>query len=280
VRTPSLPSLLVTDWHVEPGVLAQAALCCLLYLLAVRRARGDWPRLRTLSFLTGVAAVVLAVCSGIDGYDDRLLSVHMVQHMILLLCAPLLLLIGRPVLLALKALPRRDRPKLARALRRGRAITGPLPCLAVFYSAVLVTHLPSFYDAALTHPALHTAEHGLYLLAGLMLWWPLLDGEPVPTRRLSGLGRLIYLIVAMLPMALVGAYLNRHTTVIYSAYAAPSRALSVNPLTDQAQAGAIMWVLGDVIMVAGGLWAALRALVAEERRQQLRDARALSGGLR
>ncbi len=81
------------------------------------------------------------------------------------------------------------------------------------------------------------------------------------------------MMAAMAPMALVGAYLNRHATLVYAAYGPPARALGISALNDQAQAGAIMWVAGDVIMVVVGLWAALAALVADERRQQAREAR-------
>jgi putative membrane protein len=202
------------------------------------------------------------------------LSVHMVQHMLLLLIAPLLLLTGRPALLALKALPSEPRRSLARALMQLRPLTGAVQCLAVFYAAVLVTHLPSFYDSTLRHPALHTAEHGAYLLAGVLLWWPLLDADPARRRRLGGVGKLVYLIFAMAPMALVGAYLNRHVPLVYPSYAAPARALGINPLSDQADAGAIMWVIGNTIMIAVGLWVALATLVAAERRQQTREAHA------
>jgi cytochrome c oxidase assembly factor CtaG len=106
------------------------------------------------------------------------------------------------------------------------------------------------------------------------MWSPLLDGDPAPTHRLDGLGRLIYLIVAMLPMALVGAYLNRQPGLVYAPYGPAAHTLGISALEDQAHAGAIMWVLGDTVMVALGLWTAIAALVAEERRQVARDARA------
>jgi cytochrome c oxidase assembly factor CtaG len=105
------------------------------------------------------------------------------------------------------------------------------------------------------------------------MWSPLVDGDPAPRHRLSGLGRLVYLLVAMLPMALVGAYLNRRATLVYPAYGPPAHALGISAVDDQGQAGAIMWVAGDVIMVAVGLWAALAAMLAEERRLVAREAR-------
>jgi cytochrome c oxidase assembly factor CtaG len=266
-------ALLVTDWQLDPTVLVPVAVAAELYVLGSARLRGRWPWQRTASFLAGLACLLVALQSGIDAYDDRLLSVHMVQHMLILLLAPLLLLGGRPVVLTLAALPPARRRRAARVIGYTRPITAPAPALAVFAGIVVLTHLPGFYDAAVRHDWIHYGEHLLYLVAGLVMWSPLVDGDPAPRHRLSGLGRLVYLIVAMLPMALVGAYLNRHATLVYPAYGPPARALGISAVDDQAQAGAIMWVVGDVIMVAVGLWAALAAMVAEERRLLAREAR-------
>jgi cytochrome c oxidase assembly factor CtaG len=283
VSAPSLPSLLVSHWSLNATVLVPAAGAAVLYVIGARpprprtrRATGRWPVRRTVAFLAGLGAVLVALQSGIDACDDKLLSVHMIQHMLLLVVAPPLLLLGRPVILALRSLPPRQRGWLAGALGSARPVTGPLQSLAIFAAVILLTHLPSFYDATLRHPALHDAEHAVYVLAGLLMWSPLVDGDPLPRHRLSGLGKLAYLIAAMMPMALVGAYLNRHATLVYPAYGPPARALGISALDDQAQAGAIMWVVGGSIMTAVGLWAALAAMAAEERRQAARDARAAS----
>lgn len=155
-------------------------------------------------------------------------------------------------------------------------MTPPAVCVAVFSCVLVATHLPAFYDATLRHPALHEIEHGLYVTAGLLLWWPIVDADPVPARRLGGLGRVVYVVAAMPAMALVGAYLNRHLTLMYPAYGPPARSLGVSAVTDQQQAGALMWVSGSMIMVVVGLWSVASALVAEERRQRARDARALA----
>lgn len=267
--------LFLTHWRLSWALSMQAIVYAGVYAWATTRV-GSWPRIRTLSFLAGIASILVALQSGIDTYDDRLLSVHMVQHMILLLIAPPLLLGGRPLLLALRALTGADRRSLSRLLRALRVLTGPLQALGCFATVVVLTHLPAFYDAALRHPALHDAEHVAYLIAGLLMWSPLLDADPLPGRRLSGLGRLVYLLATMPPMALVGAYLNRHASLVYPAYGPPSHSLGVSALADQQQAGAIMWVAGSTVMIAVGMWATIAALVAEERRQQAREARALA----
>jgi putative copper resistance protein D len=279
VSAPSLPSLLISHWQSAMTVDVAAVACSSLYVWGTRRLRTSWPRARTASFLGGVACVVVALESGIDAFDDELLSVHMVQHMLLLLLAPLLLLGGRPVILALRALPPPRRRALAAALHRLASAARPAFCVGMFSAVLVLTHLPAFYDATLRHPALHDAEHAVYLLAGLLLWWPLLDGDPVPARRLGGMGRLFYMLATMPAMALVGAYLNRHPTLVYPAYGPPARVLGVSPVVDQQQAGAIMWVAGSAIVTAVGLWSVIAALVADERRQQAREARALGGSL-
>jgi cytochrome c oxidase assembly factor CtaG len=279
VSAPSLPTLFVSHWQVSWSLMTIGALYGGLYVwAAVRRTSGRWPLRRTLAFLSGIACVLVALQSGIDTYDGRLESVHMTQHMLLLLLGPLLLLAGRPALLALRALaPGRGRRGLARALDRAGRLARPVPCLAVFSAVVVLTHVPGFYSATLRSGALHGVEHALYLFAGLVLWSPLLDVDPSPRRRLGGFGRLIYMLGAMPAMALVGAYLNRHPSLIYPAYGPPAHALGISAVADQQQAGAIMWVAGNLIMIAVGLWAAVAAMVAEERRQQAREARAIPG---
>jgi putative copper resistance protein D len=276
VSVPAPTSLLVSHWMVSPSVAVPAVACAVGYALAAHRARGRWQLRRSASFQAGIACVLLALQSGIDAYDDQLLSIHMVQHMLLLVVAPPLLLGGRPLILMLRSLPPGPRRSFAKAVDALRRCAGPVPALAFFGAVVVLTHIPSFYDATLRYAALHHCEHALYLLAGLLMWSPLLDADPAPRHRLNGLGKLAYLIGAMLPMALVGAYLNRHATLVYPAYGPPARMLGVSALDDQAQAGAIMWVVGSSIMVAVGLWAAVVAMVAEERRQVARDARATS----
>ena len=205
-----------------------------------RCAAGRW---RTLCFLSGVAVVLVALQSGVDAYDDRLLSAHMVQHLLLLMVAPPLLLLGRRWLLALRALPAGRGEALARVCSRARAeLTRPAVCLAVFAAVIVGFPTCPLYDATLRHPLLHDLEHAAFLFRGPVPWWPLLDADPVASRRLGGLGRILYMLVAMPPMALIGAYLNRANTVVYAPYAASAHALGISAVLDQQHAGAIMWV--------------------------------------
>jgi putative membrane protein len=272
---PGLASLLAGHWSPAWGLDGAGATYASIYLWGTWRTRARWPAWRTVSFMAGIGVVLVALQSGIDTYDDRLLSAHMVQHMLLLLVAPLLLLEGRPVILGLSALAPEYRAALARALEKARPLMSPFVCLGVFSIAVIATHVPSFYEATLRHPLLHEAEHGLFIASGLMFWWPLLDGQPTPAHRLGGLGRFGYLLAAMPAMALVGAYLNRAPTLVYAGYAAPARALGISAVTDQQQAGAIMWVGASSFMIVVGLRLAMARMILEERRQAAREKHAL-----
>jgi putative copper resistance protein D len=271
VSAPGIPRLLVGSWEPSLTVLLAAAAAVALYALAARRTRG-WPFARTASFAAGVGVAVIALCSGLARYDERLLSAHMVQHLLLLLAAPLLLLAGRPGALALRALSPGSRSRLARIMRRGESVARPAVCLAVFYLVVIGTQVPALFDAAARHDGLHGLEHGLYLTAGMLYLWPLV-GATSARRRLGGMASFVYVLAAMPACALVGAYLNRADSVVYPLYRAPSHALGVSPLTDQAQAGAIMWVGAHAFLIGLALWLLMARLSAEERRQQLRETR-------
>jgi putative membrane protein len=273
VTSGQIPTLFWRDWQLAPGPDALALLLAALYLIGARRARG-WSPWRTVWFLSGVVCGLVAVQSGIDAYDDVLLSDHMVQHLLLLELAPLLLLAGRPLTLILRTAAPARRPTLARRVRVLRRVLHPLTCIAVLWVVVAGTHLPAFYDATLRHPLLHDTEHALFLTAGLLMWWPVLDEDPVPSHQLNGVLRLLYMTLAMLPMTILGAYLDRDTTLLYAPYAAPAHALGISAVADQQQAGAIMWVLGSSLMVVCGIWQAMAAMIAEERRMQSRERRA------
>ena len=120
MNPPSLWSLVVSHWQLSWSLELEAAATASLYVWASRRVRARWPLRRTASFLAGIGLVLVALQSGIDTYDSQMLSVHMVQHMLLLLLVPLLLLGGQPLLLALRAMPPRNRRAVARIVFRAR----------------------------------------------------------------------------------------------------------------------------------------------------------------
>ncbi|GAC1570226.1 MAG: cytochrome c oxidase assembly protein [Candidatus Dormibacteria bacterium] len=261
-------------WQVNPGVVLALTLSAAVYLWGARRSgrsgarsAGGWPVLRTLAFLTGLAAVAVALESGLDGYGTQLLSIHMVGHLMLMLVAAPLLLAGAPITLALRSLPREASRSLAGAMHRRpvRALSHPGVGLLALGGALAVTHLTPVFGWALEHPLVHVLEHALYLLGGLLFWAVLIAPGP-PVRRLGGLGQFLYLSVGMPMMSVVGVVLEAAPTVRYQQYVAPARAFGVSALADQRLAGVLMLLADAAAMGVIGVTAVWRAMLAEERR--------------
>ncbi len=273
MRPPGLGDLAL-GWRVDIGLTTAFALTAAAYLAGTSRGGVRWSPRRSLSFLGGLVAVAVALESGVGTYDDRLLSVHMVQHEILMLVAAPLLLAGNPVTLALRALSGHRRRALARLLggRTVGVLSHPAVALAALAVAMLGTHLTPLYGLAVTNATVHVLEHLLYLGAALLFWAVVLPPGPVP-RRLSGSGQLIYLMAAMPLMSVVGVVLETEAVPRYMQYAAPAARMGVSALADQRLAGALMWIAGTLAMAAIALRSAWRSLLEEERRQRVRERR-------
>jgi putative copper resistance protein D len=265
-------------WWIDPVLSLTLVACGATYLYGVRRStravrrHRRWPRRRTTAFLAGLAAIALALESGLDGYAEQLLSIHMLQHLVLLLVAPPLLLAGAPITLALRALAPGPRQALAGALG-GRTIgllLHPAVGLAALGGVMLATHLTPLFELALTDPPVHVAEHMLYLASGLVFWSVLIAPGP-HARLLDGLGEVVYLLVGTPLMGVIGVILETDGAARYSAYLAPADRLGISALADQRLAGAVMWVAGTTVMGLIALTVAWRSIVAEERRAVSRE---------
>jgi putative membrane protein len=271
VAPPTLGRLLGA-WTLDAGLVAALGVTALLYGLGVRRRNRRWPPWRTLSFAGGLFALALALMSGVDGYADELLSVHMVQHLLLALVAPALLLLGAPVRLALGSTPPALRAGLATVLssRTVHGLSRPPVGLLAFALVMLGAHLTGVFELALEDPTVHTFEHAAYFCSGLLLLAPLIAADPLPHPP-SALARFSWLLGAMTVMSIPGALLSFATSVRYTFYLAPAHALGRSALADQHLAGVIMWVGGGVLMFALAVVLAMQAMLAEERRQQRRE---------
>jgi cytochrome c oxidase assembly factor CtaG len=267
---PSLSELL-GSWAFDPWLLVLLAGTAVLYGIGVWRA-GHWPPGRSLAFLAGLTVLAFALLSGVDRYSDRLLSVHMLQHLLLMLVAPALLCAGAPVRLGLRASGRGGRVAIVGMLgsRAVRVLARPASGFTVFAIVVLVTHLTGVFQLALEHPLLHELEHAVLFWSGALLLAPLIAADPVP-RPPGPIARFCWLMEAMTAMAIPGALLTFATGVRYHYYLTPTRALGHSPLGDEHLAGAIMWVGGGLAMFALALTLAMRAMFAEEARQRRRE---------
>jgi putative membrane protein len=252
------------------STLAATAPLVLLYAYGLWRAPARRRTWATAAWFAGVAVLAVATAPSMERAADRELSMHMVQHELLGLVAAPLLACGAPVRLALAASGRATRLRLARLLH-ARPVAGlahPAVGAALFSGVLLGVHVPAVYDLTLRSGAVHALVHAALLWSALLLWMGLLGADPLP-RRASATATIAALVVAMSAMAALGATLAAQQHVVYAPYA------RTGALDDQRVAGGLMSVGGMAILVPLLLALAWRALIAEEHRATVREARGL-----
>lgn len=256
-------------------------LAALGYRSAVRRvvragSGGDWPRFRSVGFLAGLALLGAVLMGPIGAYDDTYFWAHMVQHIVLMMLAAPLLLLGAPVLLVLRVVGGPARRRWVVPVLRSRVVrllTHPLVTWALFAATLLGTHFSPFYNYALTHPPVHRfVEHPLYLAVALLYFYPLIGRNPMP-RRVPPIVKALSLLAMMGPESMTGFFLFSSTHVFYPAYLAVDRPFGPAPLFDQQLGGALMWGGGMIISAVWIVVAAREWLRAEERTARRLDQR-------
>jgi len=269
----SLEALLYWAW--PPVVTGVIVVLSLLWIRAIRQVArlhpgNPIPRRRTVSLVAAFALLLLALQSGLERYDTTLFSMHMIQHLILLFPVPILLLQAGPVTLLLRVASPRWRARALRVLqsRAVGVISHPLVGWTLLVAVMWGTHLSILFDAALEDPFIHDMEHMLYLSTALLFWAPIFSVDPI-RHRLRGAGALVYLITQMPQNSFLGVAIMWSTTTLYPHYATLQRAWGPSPLEDQQLAGAIMWLVGDVLFLAA-IFAVLAALAKAEERPESR----------
>jgi cytochrome c oxidase assembly factor CtaG len=241
-----------TLWQFAPVVTGFAAVSAVLYLWGVlrvwrRHPARPWPLPRTLAFLAGLLVVVLATESGIGTYDDTLFWDHMIQHLMLIMVAPPLLVAGQPVTLLMHA-SRNPLHTWVKRIVRSRPVTWltfPAFVVAAYAATIVGTHLTSFMNLVESNDAVHNAEHVLFLVVGYLYFLPLIGREPIRWKVSYPL-RLFLLFIAMPVDAFTGVVLNAESSDPF----APMEPRSWGPsaLNDVHMGGAVMWIGGAAIM--------------------------------
>jgi putative membrane protein len=249
-------------WGLEPGVIAPLALSATLYVRGVARLWrgghvGRGVRLWEAScFGAGWLALVVALVSPLHPWGSVLFSAHMTQHEILMLVAAPLLVLGRPVVASLKALP----PGWARALvrwarRPWRAriwatITDPFVAWLIHAAVLWAWHAPALFQATIDDELVHALQHLSFLLSALLFWWAVLHG---PDRAIGYGVAVLYMFTTALHSGLLGALITLARTLWYPAYRGTTASWGLTPLQDQQLGGLIMWVPACLVYIVAGL---------------------------
>lgn len=240
----------LTVWHMPVVAVIVLAVLAAAYAVGVVRA-PQWRIRDAASFYAGLAVCALSVGGGIGVYSTTLFTVHMGQHLLLIMVAPTLLLLGRPLELLRRTAPPRVRRALGRAARSKPVSVLTHPVVVFLYYAVVVatTHLTPFQQTAATHPAVHTVELLLYLSSGYLFLLRIVGFEPIG-RRLAPLLRLVTLLIGMVVDTVVGVTLLMTVHPPFPAYVDPGRGWGPDAIEDLHWGGAMMWVGGDLLMAA------------------------------
>ena len=233
------PPFAWTSGEVHADVVLGVGLLALAYAVAWTRGPRAGPRQPAL-FLASLLVLLVALNGPLHDLSDYyLFSAHMVQHLLLTLVVPPLLLTGTPAWMAdgLIAPLLRRRPIGALA----RAATRPVPALGLYVVALVGWHLPGPYGAALEHHAWHVVEHLVMIATALLAWWPVLSPSALLPRLHYG-AQILYLFAFGMPMTVVAAMITGAEHTLYPFYDAAPRVLPLTALADQRLGGLIMWV--------------------------------------
>ncbi|GGY87515.1 cytochrome c oxidase assembly protein [Streptomyces nitrosporeus] len=266
------------EFSADPFFLTGCVAALVLYGYAVARLRrrGDaWPVHRTVLFVVGVLSVALVMCTGLNNYGMVMFSVHMVQHMVISMLSPILLLLGAPVTLALRALPvagrgRKGPRELLLMLLHShymRIITHPVFTIPLFIASLYGLYFTPLFDFLMGSTAGHIAMMVHFLAVGLVFFWPIMGVDPGPHRP-GYVMRMLELFAGMPFHAFFGIALMMASQPMVDAYSNPPASLGIDALGDQSAAGGIAWAFSEIPSVL-----VLIALVFQWYRSEQRTAR-------
>jgi putative copper resistance protein D len=268
---PTAASLLL-GWTFEPLPTLAILAATGWWFWAVGRVRAAHPanpvpRRRTWAFLAGMAAIAFALISGIDRYDTTLFSVHMVQHVLLILVSAPLLALAAPVTMLLRVSSADTRRRWLVPFLHSRVVrvlSNPVVAWLTLAVVMWVSHFSPLFDAALEDPLVHDLEHALFLTAAILFWWPVVALDPAPS-RMGHPGRLTHVFMQMTQNTFLAFVILGASSVLYRHYATLAVPWLPDPLADQKLAAGIMWIAGDAIFL-GALLALMYGWMRSEER--------------
>ena len=267
INAPIGLNFLLTEWNWQPSIIGGTLLILALYIYAVGPFRErffpaeEFSMGKAIAFLIGVNLIFLSLFSALDELGDRyLFSAHMLQHLILTMAGPPLILIGFPGWLIQPLLRNRVMLKI------GKLLVHPAVAFTLFNADLWLWHAPLFYDATLFNESLHILEHLTFIIFGLIFWWPMFSPVKEGLPRLSAGGQILYLFFGSMPMVLLGAGLT-FAPPLYAPYINAPRVWGLSPATDQQLGGLLMWVPVSLYTIAIMSVLFMRWMQRQEREQ-------------
>ena len=230
-------------WSIHPSTVIGIAALGAIYVWSAKHFHRDPTSGQKIYFLSGLLLMFVTLNGPLhDLSDDYLFSAHMVQHLLLTLAIPPLLLAGVPGWML--------RPLLANGYIKpaARFFTRAPIAFTTFNLVIAGWHLPPLYNAAMAHHSIHIVEHLTFMAAAVLMWWPLMSQLP-ELPRLAYPGQMLYSFLMSIPMSIIAVYIAMSDHVLYPAYAAAPRVLPLSPLEDQLLGALIMWIPGGLIFV-------------------------------
>ena len=267
----------MTWWSWEPAVVALLAVSGAMYFVGYPHVAGkSISRWQAAAFWGGWLALVIALLSPVDALGGILFSAHMVQHELLMVVAAPLLVLGRPLIAFLWALPPGQRLAVGELTRRDafarswHAVSAPLVAALLHGIALWVWHIPSWYEATLRSEVIHTLQHTSFLGTATLFWWTLIHGR---YGRMGYGMAVVYTFVTAIHSGALGALIAFSPNVWYPIYIETTSKWGLNPLEDQQLAGFLMWIPAGVILsilgvalFAAWLGEAERRIAVEEKK--------------
>jgi cytochrome c oxidase assembly factor CtaG len=274
------PGSFLFDWSFDPLVWLPAIVALIAWRYGVRKVAREHPghpiaRHRTVSWTLGVVALLVALDSGIERYDTTLFGVHMVQHLLLTLVAPPLLLYAGPITLLLQASSPGTRRRWILPVLHSRVLRSlsfPVVAWILFAAVMWGSHFSPLFDVSLENEWVHRMEHALFLGAALLFWWPVVGPDPSPWRMTPAV-KVLYVGLQMPQNTFLALAIYMASTPLYAHYATTIRSWGPTPLEDQQTAGGIMWLGGDFAFLTMVILLVFAWMRHEERRTVGEDRR-------
>lgn len=264
---------LATNWSFHLWWVLAGVVLLAVYLWAVVEAHRRGHRVhpaRIGCWVFGVLLLEATLASAIDAYAMAAFWVHMIEHLILIMCVPAFLVLGHPLGVLAEALPETGRRRWLAALRSWpvSVLVHPVIGLAVYSIVIVYTHLTDFMDDMSRHSWLMPTEQVVYVLAGCLLLISLIGDEPIRW-RLPYLFRIGMLLVAMTPDTVVGIVLMQSDTNPFPIYMGMRPDWASSAISDLQTGGALMWVGGDGLMMCYGIGVMVAMISSAGRREQV-----------